>query len=275
MASGKNVCGDRGQECPLYCGCALCLLLVIGNALGYGAVMNTASTASISRLLTVLACLTLGLTSCRTMPPPLSSDDIEGIRSRFEPTQPVRFDSRQTLMFEFRPHWWWPTLRFAALGYASVDRTTGNYAVVCLSPLGMKLFDVARSNGDVHCNFAIPVPGPASQAIGADLSDLFFDLTPPPTATVLTRGDELVFRSAGDRRTTEYVFSIASGQLLRKVYYEGQQRIATITFRAYHTAEGQVYPRLSTLENHRYHYTLTIAVRSLSLQPQPLPGRTP
>ena len=222
-------------------------------------------TPRLTRLVPVLVCLTLCLTSCRTVPPPLPAGAIESLRARFETLQPVHFDSRQTVLFEFRPHWWWPTIRLTALGYASVDRTTGNYAVVCLSPLGMKLFDVVRSNGNVRCNFAIPVPGAAGQAVGADLANLFFDLTPPPTAAVHTHGDELVFRSAGDHRTTEYVFSIASGQLLRKVYYEGRKRIATVTFRDYRTAEGRVYPRLSILENHRYRYTLTIAVRNLSL----------
>lgn len=216
----------------------------------------------------------LCLTSCRTVAPLAPAAAAEA-RARLDTSQPVRFESAQTLLFEFRPHWWWPSVRLAALGYASVDRTTGDYAVVCLSPVGVKLFEVARANGRVRCNFTIPVPEAAGQAITADLAALFLDQTPPPSAPVSLEHDELIFRATTDRRDTEYVYSNRDGRLLRKSYYDGRHRVATIEFRDYRTAEGWAYPRVSTLENRRFHYKLTIVAQRLSLKEGRIPGRTP
>jgi hypothetical protein len=172
---------------------------------------------------------------------------------------------RQTLVFEFRPHWWWPTVRIAALGYAVIDRSVGEYALACLTPLGVKLFDISRSGGEARARFSIPLPGDqktVGKAIDADIADLYFDLTPPTNATVRTRAGEIVFRSPAGPRRVDYVFSSTTGQLLLKTRFEGRRRINTIVFSDYRTERGRSYPATAVLKNHREGYALTLKVLS-------------
>lgn len=218
-------------------------------------------TLSIVWLLFILPCLFLA--SCRTVPllPPAEAGKIP---AAFEARLPDSFKAQQTLVFEFKPHWWWPTIRMTALGYATVNRKTGDYAVVCLSPLGVKLFDVACSNGVTATRLMIPARGDQSamgKAISDDISNLYFNLVPPLDADLKQRGRRLIFRGAQG----EYEFNGASGELVRKVVWDQESR-STLTFGDYRREAGLTYPATMTLENHRRRYHLMI--KTVKLDPQ-------
>jgi hypothetical protein len=208
--------------------------------------------------------LALGLVSCRTVPPPLPGE-AHAIPARYQASLPLHFDSRQTLVFAFRPHWWWPPVRIAALGYSVVDRPAQEYAIACLSPLGMKLFDLSRSKNEVHARFSIPLPGDpetVEKAIDSDMTDLYFALTPPPDAVVTRQGAGLIFRSSNDHQQLEYVYSLADGQLLSKTRRKGRHKVNTIVFSDYRAAGTKSYPATSVLHNFEHGYTLTLTVQS-------------
>ncbi len=203
----------------------------------------------------MFAFLLLFMASCRSLPP-IAPFEAAGIPRAYEQALPVSFKAQQTLVFEFKPHWWWPTIRMTALGYATVNRKTGDYAVVCLSPLGVKLFDVACSNGVTATRLMIPAGGDqaaSGKAISDDIGNLYFNLVPPPTAVVKQKGNSLVFRGV----CSEHEFSISTGQLVRKEVWTDRSR-STLTF-------GDSFPGSMTLENHAYGYRLRI--RTLKLEP--------
>jgi hypothetical protein len=209
--------------------------------------------------------LSLLFVACRTVMPPVAGD-AGNMPALYEAALPLQFESQQTLVFAFRPHWWWPSIRMTALGYSTVNRPLREYTVVCLSPLGMKLFDVARSNGEFRANFSIPLPGnrkTAGQALDADISDLFFDLTPPAGAIMIRRGRQVVFEGPDGAHRVDYVFSADSGQLLSKTRFDGWRRVNTIIFSDPRTEGGRTYPATAVLRNHRQGYTLTLKTLSL------------
>jgi hypothetical protein len=195
------------------------------------------------------------MVSCRSLPP-LAPEDAGRVPLAYEQTLPTSFKAQQTLVFEFKPHWWWPTVRMTALGYATVNRKTGDYAVVCLSPLGVKLFDVACSNGVTATRMMIPAGGDqaaAGKAISDDIGKLYFNLVPPPGATVKQRGNRLVFRG----ECSEHEFDLVTGQLVRKEVWNAGSR-STLIFGDIRQEGGYSVPGAMTLVNHRYGYRLII-----------------
>jgi hypothetical protein len=213
-----------------------------------------------------LALALLLLTSCRTAPPP-DPAAANGMISRYAAALPVRFDSRQALLFEFRPHWWWPSVHLPAIGYATVDRATGDYAMACLSPLGVKLFDIARSNGQVRCSVPFPAAGDresARLAMSTDIADLLFDLVPPPDAVATRDGDRLIFCHTTGTQTVEQVFSAVTGRLLTKTRFSDGARVNTICFSGYRDDNGRTYPVQSVLHNHRLGYRLAVTIQTLT-----------
>ena len=215
-----------------------------------------------NRRWSIFIVLLLFMTSCRSLPP-IAPLEAAGIPRAYEQALPVSFKAQQTLVFEFKPHWWWPTIRMTALGYATVNRRTGDYAVVCLSPLGMKLFDVARTNGVTATRMMIPAGGDqaaAGKAISDDIGNLYFNLVPPPTAVVKQKGTCLVFRGA----SSEHAFNRITGQLVRKEVWTDRSR-STLTFGDIRQENGRSFPGSMTLVNHAYDYCLRI--RTMKLEP--------
>jgi hypothetical protein len=206
----------------------------------------------------------LFLSSCRSLPP-LPPADAARIPADYAAALPVLFTAQQTMVFEFKPHWWWPTIRMTALGYARVNRKTGDYAVVCLSPLGVKVFDVARSNGVVAAHTMFSVRGDdqasAGKAISDDISNLYFNLVPGADTALKQKGHRLVFK--GER--IELEFDRVTGWLVRKKVWN-QDVLSTLTFGDYRTGNGVSYPETMTLENRRYRLIL----RTVKLEPRRL-----
>ncbi|MEI6515568.1 MAG: DUF3261 domain-containing protein [bacterium] len=197
----------------------------------------------------------LVLVSCRSIPP-VSPVEAARIPAAFEATLPGSFNTQQTLLFEFRPYWWWPTIRMTALGYATVNRKTGDYAVVCLSPLGVKIFDVACTNGVAVTRMTFPVPGDrgaAGKAISDDIGNLYFNLVPPPDAVAERKDSRVIYRQSRNR----FEFDATSGRLVRKVVWNGDVK-STVEYGGYRQEPVGVYPASMTLENSRYRYRLLI-----------------
>ncbi|MEI6563659.1 MAG: hypothetical protein WCO42_05045 [bacterium] len=205
-----------------------------------------------------LILLPLFLSSCRTLPP--NPEAVARVKVAYEAEPSVPYEARQSMVMEFSPHWWWPTLRMTVLGYSRVNPKTGDYAVVCLSPLGVKLFDVARTNGQTTARISLPVPGgqqEAEKAIGDDISRLYFDMTPAPGATVTQKGGRLVFWWRDGKDWNEYEYDILSTRLVRKAAcLDGS--LSTLVFGDYRKLPCGTYPLAMKLTNSKNRYSLTI-----------------
>lgn len=182
---------------------------------------------------------------------------------------PDPFRGRQNLVFEFQPYWWWPQkARLAAVGYAAVDRSARACQVTCLSPLGLKLFDLASTNGVSRLDTAIPLPGDAGamrgamrDAIAFDLVAIFLDSLPPPGSRGERRCAETVFTETRGKLRAVRVFDAVTGRLLRKTIDAPDGR-RSLTFEASAaTPDGAGLPGAIVLRNHRYGYTLRLFIR--------------
>lgn len=203
--------------------------------------------------------LSLFLVSCRTALPPEPAD-VARVQAAYNGVRPTAFEAKQSLVFGFRPHWWWPTVRMTTLGYATVNPRTGDYAVVCLSPMGLKLFEVERKDGRTEARIAMPVkgdPDEVGRAMGRDISRLYFDLVPPPDAKVSRKRESLVFRSSTGEDWREYEFDILTTRLVRKTESRGGE-CSTVTFGDYERFSCGVLPTTMELINQKSRYTLTL-----------------
>jgi len=199
-------------------------------------------------------------TSCRTLPAP-APGEMARVANACEAALPLEYEARQTLVFEVKPRWWWPTIRMTALGYAQVNRKTGDYAVVCLSPVGMKVFDAVRTNGQDRVRLAFPTASAKAQeverAIGADLGVLYSKLAPAPGTVVRRGGDRWEFCERHGDSVTRYEFRGTPLRLVMKDVSSPAGR-TVLTFGDYREAAGRTYPALVTLTNRRHGYKLTI-----------------
>lgn len=214
----------------------------------------------------LIVVLPLWMVSCRSLTPPVPAE-LARVQAACEEARPMAFEARQSLVMEFRPHWWWPTLRLTTLGFARVEPQTGDFAVVCLSPMGVKLFDVVRTRGVSTARIALPLPGDPAElgrVMGEDISRLYFDLVPPPGAEVGQQGNRLVFRSRQGETWQEYEYDLLTTRLVRKVTGAGG-RLSTVTFEDYQRYPGGYYPTTMRLVNHQKRYTLIL--RNLEIRP--------
>lgn len=201
---------------------------------------------------------------CSTVPSRRPAVPPEVFIQNFAKSLPANFEAMHSVAIGIKPHWWWPAIRQVALGCSRVDRATRSYHVICLSPLGMKLFDVACTNGQLRGNFLIPMQGNQEgmvRAIGDAVSRAYLDMIPSPDAAVTRRGDRLIFlQVSGDRRVV-YAFSPADARLLSKDYYEGRRRVMTVAYDDYRTEQGRSFPGRMSLRDYRHGYRLDFVLK--------------
>lgn len=203
-------------------------------------------------------CIAL-MCSCRTMPP-LEPVQAARVLSLVEASQPESFKAQQVLVFAFKPHWWWPTIRMTALGYAVVNRKAGEYAVVCLSPMGVKIFEAKRCEGVATVTMAFPVKGDTGamgKAIGADIESLYLGRIPPSNAIWRQRGGELTATLDSGDRHEEWWFAADTVRLFKKTV-RTPAGTRTLTFDDYKPFAGGMCPGHMMLRNDRFRYSLTV-----------------
>jgi len=100
------------------------------------------------------------ITGCQTSsrfsePPPFAVADIEpsDVPARFFSKMAPQFEALYSLVFHYR----W--MEFTAVGMASVDTKTRSLAVTCMTPLGVKMFDVICKDGVLEKAFVLPALG--------------------------------------------------------------------------------------------------------------------
>ena len=148
----------------------------------------------------------------------------------------------------------------AALGYLSVDVPARSFAMACLNPVGIKLFELVGTNGEVEARFVAPEiekhGGELAQAAGADLARAYFDWLPPAGATCRRAKNRLIFTAADAAGRTEYRYAGRDGFLAEKIRIEAGRVRWKVDYRDYRRgAEGWI-PTGLVIHNRRYGYRL-------------------
>lgn len=211
----------------------------------------------------LLACAVLS--GCATRPYPEPEPFVPGggaladVPARFAARLAPRFEQVNAIIFNFRMQ------ELVALGVASVDVPTRSFAVTCMTPIGVKLFDVVCTQGEAEGRFVHPEfakrGGDLAQVVAADLMRAYFDGEPAREAPFQLRRGRLVFTSADATGVTEHRYAWSDGRLAEKVRLENGRRQWTIAYREYACSPDGLVPSGMEIVNHRYGYRLVVSAR--------------
>lgn len=214
----------------------------------------------------ILLILTLA-SGCRTIRPPNPSET--ELVDRARRLQPSRWEADQTMVFEFKRRWWEPTLRMPLLGYAASDSTTGDYRLVCLSPLGIRMFEVSRVDGREQA--LLPWPELQKNRILVDSilrdTDRLINARLPSQFAVTTSSPDRVVIEYADGGSNKTVCAISAPDALvaTRSFYEGYRPTVDMKYSDYRSVEGGVVPFRVLLINRVYGYRLNLTIREFHL----------
>ena len=208
----------------------------------------------------LLALAALWLSGCATAPfprpEPYAATAVapEEVPAAFANRLAPRFEQVQALVFRFYLR------EIAALGYLSVDVPERTFAMACLNPVGIKLFELVGTNGAVAARFVAPEiekhGGELAQAAGADLMRAYFDWRPPTGATCRRARNRLLFTAADAAGRTEYRYAGRAGFLAEKIRFEGRRVLWKVEYREYRNGADGWIPTGLVIHNRRYGYRL-------------------
>ena len=210
-----------------------------------------------------LACVVLG--GCVTNPYPepapfvSSGGALSGVPSHFAARLAPRFEQVNAIIFGYKMH------EMTALGVASVDVTTRSFAVTCMTPIGVKLFDVVCKQGHAEGRFVMTElakrGGDLAQAAAADLTHAYFDWSPPQGSAHTLKNGRLVFVAADATGVTEYRYAWSDGRLAEKIRFEKGRRLWSVEYRNYACGAEGLVPTGMVILNHQYGYRLVVTTR--------------
>ncbi len=165
------------------------------------------------------------------------------------------FQLLNTVVFEY--NW----RKFSSIGYVDINRRDKTFKVVCLNPLGVKLFELSGDRDSVKNLYTIAAftrYGDVTTVVGNDIRRIYFDLLPSPEARIWKRKYSISFRQPSGPGTLEYVFAGASGDLIEKNYYNDAGIAWRVSYYEYREQNGKRFPWGILFLNYQYHYRLTV-----------------
>jgi hypothetical protein len=214
-------------------------------------------------LLAGLATLTL-MTGCQTSsrfaePPPYAVSDIEPahVPARFVANAAPQFEDAYSLVFHYR----W--MAFTAVGMASVDTKSRSLAMTCMTPLGVKMFDVVCKNGVLEKAFVMPALADKAEQLtssaGEDLMHAYFDLLPPLTAVWSKTKSRLIFQAKDAQGITEYRYAWKDGRLAEKIRIEKGHTLWCVEYRTYAQTPTGLMPTGLMIRNKQRGYCIEVS----------------
>ena len=213
-------------------------------------------------ILILFACLT----SCANIPfqrtsyVPMESLDPRALVEQFRNSSPEKFMLINTIVFGYN----WNKL--SALGYIKVDAGEKTFAVVCINPMGVKLFELKGDKDKIDSRFVMEQflkKGNFAGTVGEDIRRIYFGLTPSSGALVNKKKLKIVFSEPAGAGILEYIFAGSAGLLVEKNYYEDGILNWRVSYYEYLQKDGKNYPSGIILENYRYGYNLTIKLKEI------------
>ena len=206
---------------------------------------------------------------CATVPfreaPAVSMETVDPLEvvAQFREHLPESFQLLNTVVFDYT----WR--KFLGVGYVGIDRTNDTFKVVCLNPMGVKLFDLTGDRNSVTPQDVIPALanyGDLPRAVGDDIRRIYFDLTPSAGAAYRKGSTSIRFWQPAGPGTLEYVFAGAGRNLVEKNYYENSSIVWRIAYYEYLEQAGKLYPQGTVLTNYQYGYELTVRYKELIVE---------
>ena len=189
---------------------------------------------------------------------PLSSEKPESLVERFQAHMPVSFQLLNSIVFEYN----WRT--FAGISYVDINGQDKVFKVVCLNPMGVKLFELSGDQNSVTNHYTIAAFtrfGDVAAVVGNDIRRIYFDLLPTPEARIWKSKYTIRFRQSAGSGHLEYVFAGTAGDLIEKNYYDDSGLLWRASYYEYREQDGKRFPRGVVFLNYQYGYRLTVKHR--------------
>ena len=216
----------------------------------------------------VLLLLLLLSAGCRSIPfdKTLRSSDVAGrdpqkVISRFAQQLPNRYELLNGVVLKVG----WVT--FSALGVLSVDTDEGRFELSCVTPMGMKLFDIEGDTSGARCLYAVPGLQERidlAASVGEDVRTAYIRMVPAEGASLKRGRRHLTFTESGpgDRRV-EYVVAGTPAVLVEKRRYDKGRLACTVGYYQYVERDGMLLPEGMVIRNRRFHYQLTLHLKEV------------
>ena len=153
------------------------------------------------------------------------------------------------------------------LGALAIDPSNTSYALTCMTPTGITVFDVRGMGDEVEALF---VPPPMekhrehfAEAVGRDLRRIYLGWTPPAGADMKHKRHRMVFTEKRADETVEYTFSGSRKLLTEKRFSKGWKTRCTVRYFEYEEVGGKLYPTGIILHNKRFHYRMILRVKEV------------
>jgi hypothetical protein len=192
-------------------------------------------------------------------PPPFAMTDSDSsvVPVRFHAKLVSQFEEQNALVFHYR----W--MDMAAVGIASVERESRSLAVTCMTPLGVKIFEIVCTNGVLSRSFVMPAladkAGPIASSAGADLMFAYFDLLPPSTAEWRLTKTRLIFKTRDADGVTEYRYAWPDGKLAEKIRIDKDGVTQRVDYRAYTMTDLGLVPTAMRIHNGSRGYSIDVS----------------
>jgi Protein of unknown function (DUF3261) len=156
--------------------------------------------------------------------------------------------------------------QFSALGYSQIDLENDAFQVSCMTPVGIKLFELTGNRTEIKPVFVLKEllqRGDLPRAVGEDIRRIYFDMQPDPSAKPEKQKYKIIFTQPLGKGMVKYVFAGSRHWLIEKHYYENQQNLWSVYYYDYLLNNGRLYPSGLILKHHRFGYNLVIRLKEV------------
>lgn len=207
------------------------------------------------------------LAGCATVPfepePEADFRDVDPVAvvENFDAAVGQRFELLQSVVFSYFGK------GFTGLGYLSIDPDADAYALSCMTPAGISLFELKGEGNEAEALYMPPQlekhGDRIADSMGRDLRRIYFGWTPPEGADVKHKRNQLVFRSKQGDETVEYTFAGSRRLLTEKRFSKGWKTRCMVRYYDYEEIEGRLYPKGIILYNKQFHYRMVLRLKTL------------
>lgn len=186
------------------------------------------------------------------------SISLQSLREKFAGEFPAQIQGIHSVVFQYK----WRS--FSALGYTDIHRDSKTFAVSCMNPVGVKLFELTGDNDSITTNFVLKellAKGDLPKVVGEDIRKIYFDVLPAPDAAADIKNNRAVFTAYQSGGIVKHIFDVQQKTLEEKSYYEKNRCVWRVIYQEYCQVNGKLRPQKITLKNNRFGYNLIIRVK--------------
>ena len=155
---------------------------------------------------------------------------------------------------------------FSALGYIDVNRELKTFAISCLNPVGVKLFELSADKDSVKTIFVLKEllrRGDLPRVVGEDIRRIYFDNVPSLEAKAQKYRYKVIFSEASGPGVIKFIFAGNQPMLIEKRYYEKNRLLWSVFYYGYRLEQGKFYPSVTMFKNYRFGYNLIVRLKEV------------